>query len=150
VSTALPHVHRITALKGSAFLSNGRSANLNACRTSLVVRRRNHMAKTAAKYTRTPRLGYDLLETRSRHDGLSQAIAPPRRHLHNTSLMHGGRAAPCRLVIWNCRLDRHDAQSLKAQLSPATRRDIKLNLDDSLYDRIHFRKVQSAVVGLAF
>jgi hypothetical protein len=37
LSAASPHVQRITAQKGSAFLSNGRLANSNACRSSLVV-----------------------------------------------------------------------------------------------------------------
>ena len=40
MSTVLPHVHRITAVKGSVFLSNLRLANANACRSSRLVRRR--------------------------------------------------------------------------------------------------------------
>ena len=48
LSTASPLVQRMMAANGSAFLSKRRSANLNACRSSLLVRRRTLKCKTIA------------------------------------------------------------------------------------------------------
>jgi hypothetical protein len=57
LSAAAPHVHRMTAAKASAFLSNGRSANLSACRSSLVTyipARVHARARKGVSIRRTP------------------------------------------------------------------------------------------------